>query len=159
VAKMSILIFFSYLLLGCQIYTRGNVFGLGELYEPSQATTYYGRIGLDPLADGIREARRLCAPYSALDEASIQKELTFIGQSIWSFRCYPPQAKSKSSEYPEPSSSKPEAGGYAPEENRDIETLPSNPKVSISEAKIKCAYLGFKPKTEGFGKCVIKLSN
>lgn len=31
-------------------------------------------------------------------------------------------------------------------------------KLSIDVAKIKCAELGFKPATEGFGKCVLQLS-
>jgi hypothetical protein len=31
--------------------------------------------------------------------------------------------------------------------------------ISIEEAKSKCTDLGFKAKTEAFGKCVLKLSN
>ena len=157
--KILSLFFLSYLLLGCQTYTNGNVGGLGKLYEPSLSTSYYGRIGLDPLADGIGEAKRLCLPYGGLDERSIEKDLNFIGQSIWRFRCYPPQAKLNSSNYLKPSAIKTDAGGYVPEENTVMESLPSNQKTSISEAKSKCADLGFKPKTEAFGKCVLKLSN
>jgi len=30
--------------------------------------------------------------------------------------------------------------------------------LSIDSAKIKCSELGFKPETEGYGKCILQLS-
>ena len=37
-------------------------------------------------------------------------------------------------------------------------TPASTPKVSIDDAKIQCEDIGFKPKTERFGECVLELN-
>ena len=37
-------------------------------------------------------------------------------------------------------------------------TPTSTPKVSIDDAKIQCEDIGFKPKTEKFGECVLELN-
>jgi hypothetical protein len=39
-----------------------------------------------------------------------------------------------------------------------LPSAPQKPDASISEAKAKCADIGFTPGTEGFGKCVLQLS-
>lgn len=36
--------------------------------------------------------------------------------------------------------------------------LPAQQVMTFDAAKSKCAELGFKPATEGFGKCVLQLS-
>jgi hypothetical protein len=41
------------------------------------------------------------------------------------------------------------------DENRKNESQ----KIKINEAKSRCVELGFKPKTEKFGKCVLELTN
>ena len=37
-------------------------------------------------------------------------------------------------------------------------TPPTNERLSLDASKVKCGELGFKPSTEGFGKCVLQLS-
>ena len=37
-------------------------------------------------------------------------------------------------------------------------TLTSSPKVTIDDAKKQCEDIGFKPKTEKFGECVLELN-
>jgi len=44
----------------------------------------------------------------------------------------------------------------APREN--VQKTPPSQQLDIDKAKIKCAELGFKTSTEGFGKCVLKLT-
>ena len=34
----------------------------------------------------------------------------------------------------------------------------SNNSITLDVAKLKCEELGFKPETEGFGKCVLQLT-
>ena len=46
-------------------------------------------------------------------------------------------------------------GGYAPEQNTS--TPKTSASVNIEAAKQQCAELGFKPKTEKFGSCVLEL--
>jgi len=39
-----------------------------------------------------------------------------------------------------------------------ITPTPTTPKVSIDDAKKQCEDIGFKPKTEKFGECVLELN-
>jgi hypothetical protein len=39
-----------------------------------------------------------------------------------------------------------------------LPAAPQKPEVSIPDAKVKCAEIGFALGTEGFGKCVLQLS-
>jgi len=40
----------------------------------------------------------------------------------------------------------------------DIQSIDSRTPFSLDAAKKKCTELGFKPATEGYGKCVLQLS-
>ena len=46
----------------------------------------------------------------------------------------------------------------AEERKKAEEAFTGDGKLSLDTAKKKCIDLGFKPSTEGFGKCVIQLS-
>ena len=49
-------------------------------------------------------------------------------------------------------------GVFANSPPTQLPTAPQKPEVSILNAKVKCAEIGFTPGTEGFGKCVLQLS-
>lgn len=46
----------------------------------------------------------------------------------------------------------------SPAVQKPIELQPAAPLFDVDEAKKKCADLGFTPNTEGFGKCVLRLT-
>jgi hypothetical protein len=45
-----------------------------------------------------------------------------------------------------------------PAQNQNKPILPENDRLSLEASKRKCTELGFKPATEGHGKCVLQLS-
>jgi hypothetical protein len=49
-------------------------------------------------------------------------------------------------------------GVFANSPPAQLPTAPQKPEVSIPDAKVKCAEIGFALGTEGLGKCVLQLS-
>ena len=51
-----------------------------------------------------------------------------------------------------------ETQAVPPPQSQNKSAPPENERLSLDASKKKCTELGFKPATEGFGKCVLQLS-
>jgi hypothetical protein len=85
--------------------------------------------------------RNNCLSYGGLNEDSIIREdiPSWAGLSIWRYSCNGKLAPSAIKTQPQSANSVNQNGG-------------------LDSAKQRCAELGFKSGTEGFGKCVLQLS-
>ena len=151
-------------------YTGGFIHG--PLVDPNT---------LQPFMEGR------CSAYGGLDATSARSDGgTLLGSSpngvlglIYKYRCNGPSASPVRQELnAAPSQQEAErvrAESEAAKKGRELEEQlrqarqqqavpvqavapPTTDRLSLDASKKKCADLGFKPSTEGFGKCVLQLS-
>ena len=145
----TIFILFPVLLTGCA--TNGvadyRSIGINEnvVLEPTIGNGYKGvLVEKPPSPEGalLTRAHEICSTRGGLLEAPRNTHSAPIGWKFYSYRCSGFQRV---------------ATPKAPSSIEQAETKKTL-SVSISEAKLKCADLGFKAGSEAFGNCVLKLS-
>lgn len=119
-----------------------------KTYPPSPLNGYRGLIATEFIAPSTSDMAALCQSLGGLDYSSIREEETpswkQAGMNYRSYKC--------------------NGLVVAPRSNPQTVVAPVsintpvNNALSMQAAKDKCADLGFKLGTEGFGSCVLKLS-
>jgi hypothetical protein len=121
--------------------------GINEniVLEPTIGNGYNGvLVEMPPSPEGaiLTRAHEICSTRGGLLEAPRYTHSVPIGWKFYTYRCSGPQRA-----VPPPSP------------NLVKQVQPKNSSsVSMAEAKLKCAELGFKIMSEAFGNCVLKLS-
>lgn len=145
-----------------------------QFYTPSPGNGYRGRFGGEPGQDFIGPMRKACDGFGGLDMSSIHDVTTFNDfyrrGLAKEFRCYGPPASTYDKyreeviEYEKREAAKRNNRDTVPRlidettSNGGSEIAPENKSVTLDAAKADCEELGFKPKTEAFGNCVLKLT-
>ena len=157
-------VFFIY---GCASYSTGSY----GTYAPSVANGFKGLIGWEVEEDSelLRVMQKHCAHYGGLNFSSIAPAErppggAYLTMKYRSYQCngfdfarpkiapvapvtYTPGEKNNSP----PSKNLIELNDVSPPESLKV-------KPGLEDAKKKCIDLGFKPATEKFGQCVLRLS-
>jgi hypothetical protein len=159
------------LLSGCSVTNGDYKLLSGDLYTPKVSTGFYGKILAEPFSDFEPELESYCLKINRkLDKGSLEIEkTTILGEKIVRYHCEElPRVNPVQSTYSQEQEATP--SGFESTQIRDnssdksniqIETAPTEKTSSpldLSTAKRKCSDLGFKPKTEKFGRCVLELS-
>ena len=148
------------------------------VWNPSPENDYVGRIGAEPFTDPRPDIRVRCFAFGGLDESSVvklpyQEPAGVIGIHTYEYTCNKKAANNPPATIPfvhrDDTQKDSDAlraksdggGGYAPsseDKSNSSNQLPLPQVKDLSIAKKQCEELGFKPKTEKFGKCVLELS-
>ena len=114
-------------------------------YLPSATNGYKGLMAAELSSPPLSFMAGRCENFGGLDYSSVQDEPVpswkVIGYFYKSYKCYGPEPKLSSVPI---TIQEPKAHSRVP--------------VTFNDAKDKCSDLGFKPQTEAFGNCVLKLS-
>lgn len=94
-------------------------------------------------------AQKLCAPFNGLKG----KPRMYSKTPTWDRYSFACNGFAEPKFVTEPVNTVPQ-----PQTNSSYIQNTESTKSQLQEAKTKCAELGFKPNTEGFGKCVLQLS-
>ena len=138
------------------------------LSEPTAANAYYGSLGVlsySEDADIRSRAEQICSTRGGLLTAPRPKRLGLGGQILGyqckGFKPQVPQAPSPDAQVKTTSAPVQEKQINAPiqlvEQSKPAVTEKFD-RLSLDASKRKCTELGFKPATEGYGKCVLQLS-
>ena len=135
-----------FLLTACGVMSHRNPGTSSQyIYEPTQNNNYSGTLivfsGNEP--EALATAKDICASKGGLKSPpTLSYKRTLY--DVFGYSCNGPTQAIISSP-------------VTPMVNQQSNAL-VNPSTGINEAKSKCNDLGFKQGTEGFGKCVLKLS-
>jgi len=142
------------------------------IFDPLPNNNFSGKISYEPGGDYLSYMRDQCAQYGGLDTNSVRDTTSKIFANnfglVKEYKCRgvsdshnktitAPSSSQINQEYKPPT---------AAENTQDIQTQelmplkapPVTERLSIELSKQKCEELGFKPATEGFGKCVLQLT-
>jgi hypothetical protein len=140
---------------GCAVYGSAYNHSVYGTFDPSPHTDFLGKISYEPGGDYLSHMRNQCASYGGLDMNSIQdttSKLLFNNFGlVKEYRCKGlpkiPVQSLQASQVIERTITQPE-----------IANKKESSGISMTDAQNKCRDLGFTPKTEGFGKCVLQLT-
>lgn len=157
---------------GCTVYQHHHP--SWGTFDPSASNQYFGKLSYEPGGDYLTVMKRLCAPYGGLNPNSVKDTDTNMIANNFGFvkeyRCYGPPVSTYDKyreeviEYEKSEAEKRNNRDTVPRvidettSNGGSEIAPENKSVTLDAAKADCEELGFKPKTEAFGNCVLKLT-
>ena len=166
-------------LTGCAVYNSPYQHASYGTFDPARSNNYSGKIAYEPGGDYISHMRNQCAPYGGLDSNSVRDTTTkTLGNHFGLLKEYKcrgvpgPQinqvvvpAKNQNDEVKKLQAevSRLQELEKAKQEPNQAEAViknvaPESERLSLDASKKKCMELGFKPSTEGYGKCVLQLS-
>jgi len=163
---------------GCSVYD-GHFHQRAGTFDPSPSNNYFGKIAYEPGADYLSFMRSKCAAYGGLISDSVQSSSTKEAGShfglLKEYRCRG-ELNSQINKIVSPVNTQDdEVKKLQAEVSRlqELEKAKQEPikaeaviknvtleseRLSLEASKKKCTELGFKPATEGYGKCVLQLS-
>ena len=163
---------------GCSVYD-GHFHQRAGTFDPSPSNNYFGKIAYEPGADYISFMRGKCAAYGGLISDSVQSSSTKEAGShfglLKEYKCRG-ESNSQSNKIVSPVNTQHDEVKKLQAEVSRLQELekakqepiqadiviknvaPQSERLSIEASKKKCTELGFKPATEGHGKCVLQLS-
>jgi hypothetical protein len=178
--------FFSLAILGCATNGVADYRSLGisaDFTEPRAGNSYKGVLVETQSGSGNELARRateICNRFGGLRNPPTLHSRNHIGWTMYSYQCNGPSASPVRQELNsaplqqelERVRAESEAAKKRQQEleeqlkqSREQPVIPvqavaspTTDRLSLDASKTKCAELGFKPATEGFGKCVLQLS-
>ena len=120
--------------------------------EPTASNGFQGvLVEMPPSAEGALDNRatEICSTRGGLKSRPTYYQTAPIGWKFYRYACngFP-------AEIPKPAP----AQQSQQNQQRQIENQNTSQLLDLDEAKSKCSDLGFKPNTEGFGKCVLRLT-
>jgi hypothetical protein len=151
--SFSLILIIGCYLSGCAVYSSHHP--SWGTFDPGPSTNFLGKISYEPGGDYISYMKSQCSRYGGLDMNSISDTSTGILMNnfglVKEYRCKGLPKNSTPITLPNQVIEKinPQAENQVKRESNGI---------SMSDAQNKCRELGFNPKTEGFGKCVLQLT-
>lgn len=125
--------------------------------HPSPLNGFTGGVFVEPLStDHIGLMQKRCSSYGGLDFSSQTTiHQSPLGEKVIEYKCNAANNKTQSPTLQSNFNTRTNSLNN----NSNTPNTPTSPtSTSIDDAKTKCVELGFKARTEGFGKCVLQLS-
>jgi hypothetical protein len=166
-------------LTGCAVYNTPYQHASYGTFDPARSNNYSGKIAYEPGGDYMSHMRNQCASYGGLDLNSVRDTTTkTLGNHFGLLKEYkckgfheaqinkivvPLNAQNDEVKKLQAEVSRLQELEKAKQEPIQPEVIiknvsPESERFSLEVSKKKCAELGFKPATEGYGKCVLQLS-
>jgi hypothetical protein len=166
-------------LTGCAVYDSPYYHASLGTFDPARSNNYSGKIAYEPGGDYMSHMRNQCARYGGLDLNSVRdttsKALLNNLGLVKEYKCKGfPEAhinrdvspvNTKIDEIKKLQAEVTRLQEFEKTKQESIQTeaviknvAPENERLSLDASKKKCTELGFKPATEGYGKCVLQLS-
>ena len=166
-------------LTGCAVYNSPYQHASYGTFDPARSNNYSGKIAYEPGGDYMSHMRNQCASYGGLDSNSVRDTTSKIPGNnfglVKEYKCKGfPEAQINKIVVPVNNQNE-EVKKLQAEVSRlqelekqqqvNVQTTEimkpansENERLSLDASKKKCTELGFKPATEGYGKCVLQLS-
>ena len=164
-----LIILFSAVLNGCATngvadYRSGGV-DTNVVLEPSRSNGYVGvLVEVSSSKGGVLEARavEICAKFNGLKIKPTYTHSAPIGWKFFKYQCVGVTEPIKAPYAIVKQQLPPQSMEVQPVVEIEVTPVTISPpaieRLSIEASKKKCTELGFKPATEGHGKCVLQLS-